>query len=124
MPDPLDDPFAHAGRATARAAPEPEFSSMRQWRDEGREEPRAGLSLIDALSVARKSVESLSGRVSDAIAGSARTEDGGWEILVDVIEAKAKMGANDLLSQYRITLSGAGELVGYSRVSRYLREEG
>jgi len=80
--------------------------------------------LLDAIAIARKTAADLTGHPVDGIAASGRHGEGGWRVVVDVIESPARMGENDLLSSHEVLLTGAGEVIGFSRVSRHHREDG
>lgn len=82
------------------------------------------LSLIEALSIAQKSISELSSLPVDSIASSETREDGGWKIVIDVLEGSARIGENDLLASYQLEIGPDGALMGYSRIRRYRREEG
>lgn len=88
------------------------------------EEAQRPITLIEAMAVARRSVEQLTSLRIDAVARTERTPDGGWTVTIDVVEAKARMGNNDLLCAYEVTLAPDGELTGFGRRHRYLRETG
>lgn len=88
------------------------------------EEAQRPITLIEAMAVARRSVEQLTSLRIDAVARTERTPDGGWAVTIDVVEAKARMGNNDLLCAYEVTLAPDGELTGFGRRHRYLRETG
>ena len=83
-----------------------------------------GMALIEALALASRTAADLTGRAVDAVVNSELNAHGGWTIDIDVLEAKAKMGTNDLLCCYRIGFGPDGSLVGYSRLRRYHREDG
>jgi len=82
------------------------------------------LTLLEALAVARRTVSMLTDCPVDGIAQSARRAEGGWRVVVDAIEAPARMGDNDLLSAHEVLLAADGELEGFSRLRRYHREDG
>jgi hypothetical protein len=100
-------------------APQP-ASAPAPWTDE----VRRPIALIEAMAVARRSVEQLTSLRIDAVAKTERLPDGGWTVTIDVVEAKARMGNNDLLCAYEVTLAPDGELTGFGRRHRYLRETG
>lgn len=128
-PQPID-PFSEAQSLSERAtrpsepaaAPAPAAASAataHRWtQDQG------GLVLMEALALAQRVAEQLSGRSVDSVVNSEPNDQGGWNIDIDVLEAKAKMGTNDLLSCFRIGLAPDGSLIGYSRLRRYHREDG
>ena len=124
------DPFAEARSLAAPqpAAPQPAATSApgaaapaasESWKAEA-----GGMALIEALALASRTAEELTGRAVDAVVNSELNAQGGWTIDIDVLEAKAKMGTNDLLCCYRIGFGADGSLVGYSRLRRYHREDG
>jgi|GraSoiStandDraft_43_1057313.scaffolds.fasta_scaffold397961_2 Gas vesicle synthesis protein GvpO len=51
----------------------------------------------------------------------APTDDGGWAIEVEVVEAQRIPSSSDILALYEILLDAGGELLSYRRVRRYLR---
>jgi hypothetical protein len=122
------DPFAEAqslAAPAAAAAPGPTTTGPatpaagESWKAEA-----GGMALIEALALASRTAEELTGRAVDAVVNSELNAHGGWTIDIDVLEAKAKMGTNDLLCCYRIGFGADGSLVGYSRLRRYHREDG
>lgn len=56
----------------------------------------------------------------DAIA-RCEARDGGWRLEIEVIESRARMGDDDLLTAYALDLSADGELLGYRRLGRRRR---
>lgn len=121
------DPFSEAQSLSERAtrpsepaaAPAAPATTAQRWtQDQG------GLVLMEALALAQRVAEQLSGRSVDSVVNSEPNAQGGWNIDIDVLEAKAKMGTNDLLSCFRIGLAPDGSLIGYSRLRRYHREDG
>ncbi|MEM8595055.1 MAG: gas vesicle protein GvpO [Pseudomonadota bacterium] len=47
----------------------------------------------------------------------------GWQVVIDVVEAPARLGDNDLLATYEIKLSAAGDALSIERMRRYTRED-
>jgi len=82
------------------------------------------IPLIEALALARASVAELTGLPIDGISASEPDGAGGWNVTVEVVEAAARMGENDLLSAFQAHIAHDGSLAGYSRLHRYRREEG
>jgi hypothetical protein len=82
------------------------------------------LTLIEAIGLARRTAAQLTELPVDGIAESGRHADGGWRVLVDVVESAARMGENDLLATHEVILSPEGDLTGFSRLRRYHREDG
>lgn len=82
----------------------------------------AAPSLVQAMSLARRSVALFTELEVDSVA-SCELSDGEWRVVVDVVEAKARMGDNDLIASYEVSIGGSGEVTRYVRVGRYRREE-
>jgi hypothetical protein len=49
--------------------------------------------------------------------------DGGWELIVDVVELRRVPDTASLLATYRVTTDDAGDISGYERVRRFNRGE-
>ncbi len=76
-----------------------------------------------AMQVARSAVEQLSaltGRVPECVIGIERTDEG-WQVELEVVESRRIPDSTDLLATYRVEVDEDGDLVGYQRVSRYVR---
>lgn len=84
-----------------------------------------GLSMLDAIGMARKAIGTMTGLDVDAVVHCARssTEEVSWAITLDVVESRARMGDNDLLSAYEVHLDAAGDLLHFERLRRYHRED-
>lgn len=81
------------------------------------------MTLLEVIARAREAVKLLTALPIDQVVQSDKVADG-WRVQVDVIEVRARMGDNDLLATYEVTLDGTGELVGFKRTNRYNREAG
>lgn len=82
--------------------------------------PRPGFMQVVAL--ARDAVAFLTELPIDQVA-SCRGGAEGWTVVVDVVEAAARSGDNDLLASYRIALDPDGAVTGIERLRRYHRED-
>jgi len=87
---------------------------------EARGRPAPGLMQIVAL--ARETVAFFTDLPVDQVV-TCRAVEGGWMVEIDVVEAAARMGDNDLLAAYRVDLDRAGAVTAIARVGRYHREE-
>lgn len=83
--------------------------------------PKA-ITLPRAMALAREAMPDITAQPMDGIASSERDGEG-WRIVTEVIEAPARMGNNDLLAAYELTLDAEGELTGFRRLRRYHRED-
>lgn len=82
------------------------------------------MTLLDALRIARATVSELTQMPLDGIAASEIDSDGGWRIVIEVVESAARMGENDLLAAHEIRIGPDGAPRGITRLRRYRREEG
>ncbi len=96
--------------AEVRAAPLPDAETGK------------ALTLVEAMSLARRSVALFTELKVDSVATCERGEEG-WRVVVDVVEAAARMGDNDLLASYEVIIADAGEVRRYGRVGRYRRDD-
>ncbi|WP_038044786.1 gas vesicle protein GvpO [Thermocrispum agreste] len=48
-------------------------------------------------------------------------DDGGWSVLVDVVELERIPSSTDVLATYRVDITSTGDLAGYERLRRYHR---
>ena len=87
------------------------------------EVPAEILSMQEALSRAREALAMINSAPVDSISSCVRDDDGTWRMTIDVIESAARMGDNDLLSSYAITMKSTGELVDLRRSARFYRED-
>ena len=81
-----------------------------------------GIGLVDVIRRARETVAELTGLKVDAVSACNQQETG-WTATVDVVESHARLGDNDMLATYEITLAPDGEITGFSRIRRYNRSD-
>jgi hypothetical protein len=62
----------------------------------------------------------LCGQPVDRVSGVRRT-DGGWSVLVDVVDVERVPPTTSVLSTYRLDADEAGQLEGYERLRRFTR---
>ncbi|MEM1264659.1 MAG: gas vesicle protein GvpO [Pseudomonadota bacterium] len=80
------------------------------------------LTLIEAMSLARQSVALFTDLPVDAVVSCKRHEEG-WRVILDVVEAAARLGDNDLLATYEMMLNADGDVETFERLRRYHRED-
>jgi hypothetical protein len=83
---------------------------------------RRGLTARDALRSATRQLQELGGREVDGVAGFERI-DGGWRLLLEVVEVSRVPSSTDILGAYEVMVDDDGELVGYERIRRYVRSQ-
>jgi len=79
-------------------------------------------SLAAIVATARDSLALLTDRPVDQVVSCARAGEH-WQVLLDIVEAPARLGDNDLLATYRVSLTAAGEVSEIARIRRYNRED-
>lgn len=88
----------------------------------GDAEKRAGkLTAAAAIRVAVEQFGALTGQTPEAVTGVRATPEGGWSVLVDVVELERVPATTTVMATYRVDLDGAGELYSCERLRRYTR---
>jgi hypothetical protein len=78
----------------------------------------------DALGrLANVSAAATSALDDPASVSSLAQSDGGWELMVDVVELRRVPDTASLLATYRVTTDDSGDVAGYERVRRFNRGE-
>ena len=80
------------------------------------------LSMARAMGLARAAIAEITPQPIDGIVSAERAGPG-WVMVVEVIEAPARMGDNDLLAAFELGFDDQGELAGFRRLRRYHRED-
>ena len=81
------------------------------------------LSSAKLIRLAREQAHELTGRPVEGVLGMRRDEDGGFEVLVEIVELRRVPATTDVLGSYLLTLDDSGELVEYRRTRRYHRNQ-
>ena len=81
------------------------------------------LSAAKLIRLAREQAHELTGRTVEGVLGMRRDDDGGFEVLVEVVELRRVPATTDVLGSYLLTLDESGELVEYRRTRRYHRNQ-
>ncbi|SNS96648.1 Gas vesicle synthesis protein GvpO [Actinomadura meyerae] len=79
------------------------------------------LSASEAAKRAVEHVTAMTGRAAETVVGIERAGDGGWRVLVEVVETRRIPDSADILAAYDTEVDADGELVGYRRARRYPR---
>ncbi|MEM9726215.1 MAG: gas vesicle protein GvpO [Pseudomonadota bacterium] len=80
------------------------------------------MDIRTVTKLAREIMPDIVAQPIDAVAACERAGDE-WRVIVDVIESHARLGDDDLLAVYELTLSDAGDLNAYRRLGRRRRFE-
>lgn len=81
---------------------------------------RDRLTPREAIRSAVHQLAELGGREVDGVSGF-EGFDGGWRVLVEVVEVARVPPTTDVLGAYEVTINNQGELVGYERIRRFVR---
>jgi hypothetical protein len=84
--------------------------------------PDARGGLIEIVAAARRAVAVMTDLPIDQIV-SCEADGETWRVVLDVVEAPARIGDNDLLATYELALGSSGELHRIARLGRYHRED-
>ena len=79
-------------------------------------------SAAEAAREAGTQIEALVGMSVDSVSSVIRSTEG-WDIIVNVIELARIPHSTDVLAAYNVNLDGEGNLMSYSRGSRYTRDQ-
>jgi len=79
------------------------------------------LSAVFAIRAAMEQFGALIGRAPEAVSGVRALPDGGWSVLVDVLELERIPATTSVMATYRVDVDVAGELYGCERLRRYTR---
>jgi hypothetical protein len=78
--------------------------------------------LMEIAAAARQAVAFFTELPVDAVA-ACRPEGEGWIVVVDVVESRARLGDNDLIAAFEVTLDAVGVAQGLRRLRRYHRDD-
>lgn len=84
-------------------------------------EPAPALALPAVIATARDNVALFADLPVDQIV-SCKRSDADWLVEIDLIEASARLGDNDMIATYAMTISATGDVLGIERLRRYMRE--
>jgi hypothetical protein len=84
-------------------------------------DPLATLSAAEAIRAAVAQFRTLTGREPDGVTGVRKIGDGGWSVLVDVVELERIPATTTVMATYRVDVDPGGELLACERLRRYTR---
>jgi len=77
----------------------------------------------EAVERVREELPALLGKPVESVLGVQPDDDGGWHVIVQVVELSRVPNSTDVLGTYLVTLDDDGELEGYQRQRRYIRSQ-
>ena len=72
---------------------------------------------------AREQMRELTGQPVEGVLAVRRAEEGGWEVVVQVLELRRVPNSTDVLGAYLMALDEDGEVSEYRRTRRYYRNQ-
>ncbi|MEM9757323.1 MAG: gas vesicle protein GvpO [Pseudomonadota bacterium] len=97
---------------------------MEQPKQAAFETETAPLPMPKAVGLARAALAEITDHPIDSVARCERGPNGAWTIVFEVLESPARMGENDFLAAYQLSLDPGGDLIHADRIGRYRREDG
>lgn len=79
------------------------------------------MSAADAIRSAVAQFRALTTREPDGVTGVRKGPDGGWSVLIDVVELERIPTTTSVLATYRVDVDSGGELLACERLRRYTR---
>lgn len=79
------------------------------------------LPAADAIQAARTLFGVVTGLTPHAVTGVRTRADGGWSVLVDVVELARIPDSTSVMATYRVDVDAAGELGACERLRRFTR---
>ncbi|TWP50473.1 gas vesicle protein [Lentzea tibetensis] len=79
------------------------------------------LTAVIAIRTATEQFGSLTGRAPEAVTGVRALPEGGWSVLVDVLELERVPATTSIMATYRVDVDATGELFACERLRRYTR---
>jgi hypothetical protein len=72
---------------------------------------------------AREQMRELTGQPVEGVLAVRRSDDGGWEVTVQVLELQRVPNSTDVLGAYELSIDKDGEVAEYRRTRRYYRNQ-
>jgi hypothetical protein len=77
--------------------------------------------LGEAIGDALHQFSALTGRDVASVTGVRTGDDGGWSVLVDVVELERIPATTSVMGTYRVDVDSGGDMAGYERLRRFTR---
>ncbi len=85
------------------------------------EEPHLPLRPADAIRAATDQFGAVTGLTPHAVTGIRSRPEGGWSVLVDVVELARIPDSTSVMATYRVDVDEGGELYACERLRRFTR---
>lgn len=90
---------------------------------DGRGHERIGGNWTDRLSAVRRTVRELTSAEVESFVGVVPLDEGGWQYVVQVVEARRVPSSSDLISIFEVEVDDEGELLALRRTARGTRTQ-
>lgn len=108
--------------SVAKKAPASEAPAAAETGPAERSAPAPMLGLSGIVATAKDNLALFTDMPIDQLVSCTRSGDD-WVVEIDVIEAPARLGDNDLLATYGLNISSTGQVLSIERLRRYGRED-
>lgn len=106
-------------RSTSDSESDTDSSASQQVESEPDE--RVSIDIATAQQEARDAAQRLLDHDFEAVIEVSAEDDGGWRVLVEMVERHAVPDTQDIIGRYAIELDKAGSVSGYELRERYQR---
>jgi len=83
--------------------------------------PDRPLDAVAASRIALDALQTMTSRTAEGVIGVERDEDGGWLVVVELLETSRIPATADVLGEYEVEIGPDRALRSYTRRSRYTR---
>ncbi|MEM6487438.1 MAG: gas vesicle protein GvpO [Pseudomonadota bacterium] len=109
---PIDAVQARAGDAAPGSKPTGDAADQTQ----------PGLDMASAVTAARDAIAAFTAQPIDQVVACA-PDGSAWRVGIETVETRARVGRNDLLSRFDVTIDRDGRPIAFLRVARRFRED-
>jgi hypothetical protein len=85
--------------------------------------PKERLTGPKMAQQARRQLAEITGMEAESVSSLRRDDDGGWTLIVEVLELSRVPSTDDVIGSYEVQLDEDGELLEYQRIRRYPRSK-
>jgi gas vesicle protein GvpO len=85
--------------------------------------PKQGVSGPKVAVQARRQLSEITGMEAESVSSLRPGEDGGWTLIVEVLELSRVPSTDDVIGSYEVQVDEDGELLEYRRIRRYPRSK-
>lgn len=85
------------------------------------DKPAVKLTAAGAIRAAVGEFRTLTGREPEGITGVRKIAEGGWSVLLDVVELERIPATTSVIATYRVDIDPEGEMLACERLRRYTR---